>query len=322
MTSSNRPACATRDSSTLVPLLLLLLSWSPGCADDTRAGSEEPDDTDGTDNPDGGCRSMDILFVIDDSGTMWEEQENLISNFPLFIDVLDGYNADYRIGITTTSVNRTFKAQVPGLGLIDMDTEGPDGVLVGQGDCDLPAPWMSSVGQGIEEEFSCAARVGTGGATTEMPFAAIELALGIHSQDGGPNEGFYRAGTDSLLVIVLITDEDDCSISSGGQLIVSSNGGADCSTDTSTGLYTIQRTKNFLDDITNGPKRYLLISMAGKSECTTSFGAAIEAKRISQLVGQVENGYSGDICNGDLWSNLEEAVDMMGIVCEEMPVVE
>lgn len=321
MTSSSSLNPEGRALTIALPLLLLCTP-SAGCGPGERSSEEEPEDTDDTEATDGGCRSMDILFVIDDSGTMWEEQENLIANFPLFIDVLDDYNTDYRIGVTTTSVNRTFKAQVPVLGLIDVTTEGPDGILVGQDDCDLPDPWISNTGQDVEGEFACAGKVGTGGATTEMPFAAIELALGEHSEAGGPNEGFYRAGTDSLLVIVMITDEDDCSITNGGQLMVSSTGGADCETDTSNGLYSTSRTKNFLDDIADGPERYLLISMAGKSECTTDFGAAIEAKRISQLVGQVENGYAGDICEGDLWAGLQEAVDMMGIVCEEMPVIE
>ena len=32
-----------------------------------------------------GCSKMDLLFVIDNSGSMGEEQTNLIANFPTFI---------------------------------------------------------------------------------------------------------------------------------------------------------------------------------------------------------------------------------------------
>jgi hypothetical protein len=49
-------------------------------------------------------KDVDILFVIDNSGSMGEEQANLGANFPSFIDVLEAEDveANYRIGITTT----------------------------------------------------------------------------------------------------------------------------------------------------------------------------------------------------------------------------
>jgi len=49
-------------------------------------------------------RDVDILFVIDNSGSMGEEQRNLSENFGNFLAVLeaDDVAANYRIGITTT----------------------------------------------------------------------------------------------------------------------------------------------------------------------------------------------------------------------------
>lgn len=49
-------------------------------------------------------KDVDILFVIDNSGSMAEEQATLASNFPSFISVLeeDNVKANYRIGVTTT----------------------------------------------------------------------------------------------------------------------------------------------------------------------------------------------------------------------------
>ncbi len=49
-------------------------------------------------------RKVDILFVIDDSGSMGEEQAALAANFSAFVEVLEDpdVDADYRIGITTT----------------------------------------------------------------------------------------------------------------------------------------------------------------------------------------------------------------------------
>lgn len=62
-------------------------------------------------NGDIGCTDkIDLLFVIDNSGTMAEEQENLARNFPLLIERLENLqdsqgmpvNADVQIMVTTT----------------------------------------------------------------------------------------------------------------------------------------------------------------------------------------------------------------------------
>jgi hypothetical protein len=49
-------------------------------------------------------KDVDILFVIDNSGSMGEEQANLAGNFGSFIEVLEDpeVEANYRIGVTTT----------------------------------------------------------------------------------------------------------------------------------------------------------------------------------------------------------------------------
>src|SRR5881394_453671 len=44
-----------------------------------------------------GCTKIDVLFVIDNSGSMGQEQTNLIANFPMFITVLDQSGLDYRV---------------------------------------------------------------------------------------------------------------------------------------------------------------------------------------------------------------------------------
>jgi hypothetical protein len=61
---------------------------------------------------DGTCNQLDLLFVIDNSGTMGEEQVNLSANFPLLIDKLltltdlDGFpiHPDVNLMVTTTDV--------------------------------------------------------------------------------------------------------------------------------------------------------------------------------------------------------------------------
>ena len=55
-------------------------------------GSDDPQDPGsiGNGTPDvEGCEAIDILFVVDDSGSMQQEQDNLADNFPKFIEVLE-----------------------------------------------------------------------------------------------------------------------------------------------------------------------------------------------------------------------------------------
>jgi hypothetical protein len=77
--------------------------------DDGGTGDSGGDDgnttaDDGTGTGVGEFDAVDILFVIDNTGSMGEEQETLAASFAAFIDVLEegGAAANYRIGITTT----------------------------------------------------------------------------------------------------------------------------------------------------------------------------------------------------------------------------
>ncbi|MCA9713710.1 MAG: VWA domain-containing protein, partial [Myxococcales bacterium] len=52
-------------------------------------------------------REVDILFVIDNSGSMGEEQAILSANFERFVDKLDIAGANYRLAVTTTDVGNS-----------------------------------------------------------------------------------------------------------------------------------------------------------------------------------------------------------------------
>jgi hypothetical protein len=47
---------------------------------------------------------IDVLWVVDDSGSMAPRQENLAKNFQAFIDVFVKGSIDYRIAVTTTDI--------------------------------------------------------------------------------------------------------------------------------------------------------------------------------------------------------------------------
>src|SRR5690349_10507523 len=47
---------------------------------------------------------VDVLFTVDDSSSMEDEQGKLVDNFPRFADYFLGSGVDYHIGVTSTDL--------------------------------------------------------------------------------------------------------------------------------------------------------------------------------------------------------------------------
>ncbi|MFY0532635.1 hypothetical protein [Nannocystis pusilla] len=105
------------DDTTVGPLPTT--TGEPGTTGDPPDGTTGEPVTTGDDPPpetgciDGGaCEQLDVLFVIDNSGTMGEEQSQLADSFPAFVSLLRGLSdangqlvgADVHIMVTTTDV--------------------------------------------------------------------------------------------------------------------------------------------------------------------------------------------------------------------------
>jgi hypothetical protein len=296
---------------------------------DTDADTDTGTDTD-TSPWLGGCSSIDFLFVVDNSPSMLEEQANLAENFPAFIQVIEEYETPsgspvtYRVGVTTTAVTRSFFQKVLWMPAIPTSTTGQDGVLQGQAACALGEhPWLDGPASDAADKFGCMAAVGDEGPGYEMPLAGLELALGEQSAVGGPNEGFYPSDEDALLVIVIITDEDECSVDEGGTMVTTISGGTDCDEAQSTGLYDLEAGAQFVDDLAGGPGRYVVVGIAGPGpdSCSSAFGEAIYAKRLEEFVGMFgAAGVFGNICDGDLSTSLTAALEVIEVSCDEFPI--
>jgi hypothetical protein len=163
-------------------------------------------------------RDLDILFVIDNSGSMAGEQMSLAQNFPTFISVLqqiEGGLPNVHIGIVSSNVGAAGQASVPGC-----SGQGDDGNLLVRAGCSgLNGQFISDVAnaQGtrdtnysgrLEDLFSCMAQLGTGGCGFEMHLESAYRAL-----QPNKNPGFYRR--DAYLAVIIIADEDDCSTEMG-----------------------------------------------------------------------------------------------------------
>jgi hypothetical protein len=136
--------------------------------------------------------ATDILFVIDDSGSMANNQVTLQAGLASFIAALAASPVanDFQIGVTTTSV-ATFGGTAV----------APAGDLVAPGVMPGSSPTLVA-------DFESAVVVGTAGSGREQSFAAARLAL-EKSAAGSPNAGFLRPG--ARLAVIFLSDEDDCS---------------------------------------------------------------------------------------------------------------
>jgi hypothetical protein len=135
--------------------------------------------------------AVDILFVVDNSGSMQDDQQQLADNFAAFFaDALTGSN-DFRVGVTTTDV---------------LSIDGAAGRLVG--DVAVLSPSTFN----LATEFAANVLVGTEGSGTELGLEAMRLAL-----DPSRNVGFVRST--AALSVVFVSDEED---SGGDPLLVPS----------------------------------------------------------------------------------------------------
>ncbi len=177
---------------------------------------------------------VDILVVVDNSGSMAAEQALLVEAFPTMVRSLltgldgEGNRAhapvrDLHLGVVSTDMGaagydvRSCEQNPP---------VGDDGILQHTprwSSCAREYPlylsyWvepgadpdMDQIEQ-MSEDFGCIGVLDTDGCAYEHPLDAAYKALVVHSRPGGPNEGFLRPG--SILTILFVTDEEDCSAS-------------------------------------------------------------------------------------------------------------
>jgi hypothetical protein len=243
-----------------VALLGALTACSPslGTPGDTDSGTDGGDGDDGGGvgcqqeiGPDGTPRlsclspnkSVDILFVIDNSGSMGEEQANLAANFGAFIDVLEdpAVRADYRIGVTTVdNGNPWCGATTPEGGALVYSScldrlgeftnaQGTVNVedLACRASCSLTnadlgidastKPWLERIegttnlpsGISTTEAFQCLGPQGISGCGFESQLESMHKALLRAEINDDPAHGFIREN--AILAIVHVTDEVDCS---------------------------------------------------------------------------------------------------------------
>jgi hypothetical protein len=270
--------------------------------------------------PAAACDKMDLLFIIDNSGSMAQEQDNLADNFPLFVSVLeefrnaDGSPIDYHVGITTTGVSKTTHQEILGVPITDT-MNGEDGNLQIGDDCGLPRRWLERDDPAVSDAFSCAAAVGTGGPDIEMPLEGARLAL-TERMVADQNLGFLRE--DALLALVFLTDEEDCSRTDDDIELGLTESLCDEPEGTATYLAAF-------DAVKGARARWAAAIIAGvdPDPCSSDLGDAQPATRLTEFAAAIgSNAVTSSICEGDLASALGAAMAKFQEACNDLGDVE
>jgi hypothetical protein len=308
-----------------------------------------------------GCDAVDFLFVIDNSGSMADEQQQLIDSVPGFVAAIEERlptgTGTYHIMVTDsdpwvyggcedgctesaacemastdgscdcgypcalrdlcTNIGDYVCGQTQPMECEDILGAGithPRGRDASNAECDFASGrrFIASGEPDLSSSFGCAARVGTNSSLGEKPMESMVQALTGDGDVAACNEGFLR--DDAVLVVVIITDEDD-------------NGpNADDLEGDSVG--NPQAWRDALVAAKNGNEN-AIISMAliGDGDVPDgicqpldpmTFEGAEPAPRIREFAGLFgAQGIVGSVCADSYVEFFESAVETIGMACDE-----
>ncbi|MGA9522112.1 MAG: VWA domain-containing protein [Myxococcaceae bacterium] len=197
-----------------------------------------------------GPQKTDILFVIDNSGSMAEEQDGLARELPAFIEELEkggGTAHDFQVGVITTAVYQNARV---GSAKDYREFKTQSGRLQAVGDERI----LGSTDPDLVQKFAQLVKQGTDGSGQETPFEAIRLAVtdlaGVPLAEGG-NAGFLRDG--ARLLVVVVSDEDDCSELTRPPVVeVGTQSGRDYCTEQSASLGPVQAYVDIFKGLKDG----------------------------------------------------------------------
>ena len=282
---------------------------------------ETTSDTNATDTSDGdGCKKVDFLFVIDNSGSMLEEQQALAASFPSFINSIEStldQAQDYHIMVIDTDAWVHAGCALlcgfpplPGLcvgyecgvtqpeqceDVLGAGITHPKGADASNQDCNFQngLRFMTDAEPNLVGAFQCAARVGTG--STDDPERPMEAMVKALDYDDIVIEtcNFNFLRDDAILVVTFITDEnDDQGDGSAG---------------------TVDSWRQALIDAKNGdPEAIVMLGLYGGGGC------AEESPRLDQFLDSWgDKGLYGSICSNDYDAFFQQAVDTIDTTCDE-----
>ena len=231
---------------------------------------------------------LDILWVIDNSGSMANLQSNIASNFDIFIQDFATKGYDYQIAVTTTdawlaerySDDRLSEFR-NGVRNSTLDTNSGYRIIT-PSTPDPVAAFQINITQGVE------------GYGDERAFQSLRAAL-----SNPLNAGFPR--DDGFLAVIIVSDEDDFSKNSYSYT------GEDYS---DPDLHPVSDYVSFLDGLTSSTgatRRYSVssVSILDNACLNDNDPWGNIADRYHALVAAT-SGVNGDVCSSNFAATLDE----------------
>lgn len=214
---------------------------------------------------------VDILWIIDDSHSMAEEQTAVANAFSSFSAKIDETGADWHMAVISTS----FEMDDPNRGRFLGDPPVLDASVA-----DYPARFQQRV------------QVGAGGSDFERAFEATDYALSAVMTNTW-NQNFLRR--DAYLLLVYLSDENDCSDEGG---LPAGAKGEDCYAQDAP-LVPVSEYVTRFRDLKDDPSYILVGAIVGpRREGGAGCAEAVPGFRYFDLVDAM-GGTLGDICLAD-----------------------
>ena len=270
------------------------------------------------------CNTIDLLFVIDNSNTMTEEQKNLIANFPKVLEAVEALRINtYRIGVVSSDLGAGIHVYKEG-DAVRCKPGGDEGKLQNtpraSGCAASYPPYLdSSSSLDVKKDFACIAELGVHGCGFEQHLESARIAL----TQQPANAGFIRKN--APLAIIFIADEDDCSAIDPNYLFdpnstTLSHIRTRCVSHPDA-LFPVSRYVNAFRGLKDSPKRLVVAAITGKAGNVTidptlpagqepvcdipQFGKITAGNRFVELVAAFGDfGAHVDLCQGDLAEGL------------------
>lgn len=248
-------------------------------------------------------KKIDVLWVIDNSGSMKTSQDNLASNFQSFINKFDQQKYDFHMAVTTTDGwekqfnSGSTKARIRDGAVLQKNPtliEAHSGVFV-----------MTPATPNLSSVFATNIKQGTLGNGDERAFESLKQSLLDPF-----NANFRRA--DAFLAVIMVSDEEDFSHASSNFNESLSN------------AYPVANYLNFLDTYTGGiadGRNYSVnVITVGDDACKSSLSAdGITGRKISVRLPELANLTGGVVAS--LCSNFGTTLELISNAIAELSAV-
>jgi hypothetical protein len=270
-----------------------------------------------------GCEKVDFLFVIDSSGSMQDEQQNLLTSFPGFITAIEQTLEFNDFQLMVVDAGQTLGSGCDG-------TLGAGRVTSGSGqDCGIEGGkrFATQAQSNLAAAFSCIGSRGFEGPGDEQTMDSLTAALGPLSQSGQCNEGFLR--DDAVLVVTIITDEEDDP--GDGSLNPPLDGSCAPADDDPNSAGDPGQWYDAVVAAKNGdPNAVVVLSLLGDCDTdATCPGIEIDpfnpaapitgaepAPRLRQFTNMFDYGSTGPVCASDYSPFFESAISIIANACD------